>query len=63
MLAAEADLLYVIHGPTLQVVGSVPVGAQGAVEGGQGIALWGGRIYVSNFAEGTVTVLDDSACP
>ncbi len=63
VVAAEANLLYVIDGPTLQIVGSVPVGGQGAAEGGQGIALWGDMIYVSNFQDGTVTVLDDTACP
>ena len=62
VVAAEANLLYVIRGPTMQIVGSVPVGGQGAAEGGQGIALWGNRIYVSNYQGGTVTVLDDSAC-
>ena len=61
VIAAEANLLYVINGPTLQIIGSVPVGGQG-VEGGQGIALSGDRIYVSNYQDGTVTVLDD-ACP
>jgi DNA-binding beta-propeller fold protein YncE len=63
VVAAEANLLYVIRGPTLEIIDSVAVGAQGAAEGGQGIALWGDRIYVSNFQGGTVTVLDDSACP
>ena len=63
VLAAEADLLYVVDGPTLQIIGTVAVGGQGASEGGQGIALWGDRIYVSNFQDGTVTVLDDAACP
>jgi len=63
VLAAEADLLYVVDGPTFQIIDTVPVGGQGALEGGQGIALWGDRIYVSNFQDGTVTVLDDAACP
>ncbi|HUS69518.1 MAG TPA: Ig-like domain-containing protein [Anaerolineae bacterium] len=63
VVAAEANLLYVIKGPTLQIIGSVAVGGQGAVEGGQGIALSGDRIYVSNYQDGTVTVLDDAACP
>jgi len=63
VIAAEANLLYVIDGPTLQIIGSVPVGGQGVAEGGQGIALWGDRIYVSNYQDGTVTVLDDAACP
>ncbi len=63
VIAAEADLLYVLDGPTMQIVGTVPIGGQGAMEGGQGIAVWGDRIYVSNYQDGTVTVLDDSACP
>lgn len=63
VIAAEADLLYVLDGPTMQIVGTVPIGGQGALEGGQGIALWGDRIYVSNYQDGTVTVLDDSVCP
>ena len=63
VIAAEADLLYVLDGPTMQILGTKPVGGQGPVEGGQGIALWGNRIYVSNYQDGTVTVLDDSACP
>ena len=63
VVAAEANLLYVIDGPSLQIVGSVPVGGQGPAEGGQGIALWGNKIYVSNYQDGTVSVLDDTACP
>jgi YVTN family beta-propeller protein len=63
VIAAEANLLYVIKGPTLQIIGSVAVGGQGAVEGGQGIAVSGDRIYVSNYQDGTVTVLDDATCP
>lgn len=63
VVAAEADLLYVLDGATLQIVGTVPVGVQGAMEGGQGIAALGNKIYVSNYQDGSVTVLDDSACP
>jgi YVTN family beta-propeller protein len=63
VVAAEADLLYVLDGATLQIVGTVPVGAQGPLEGGQGIAVLGNRIYVSNYQDGSLTVLDDSACP
>jgi YVTN family beta-propeller protein len=62
-MAADADLLYVLDGPTMEIVGSVPIGGQGGVEGGQGIALWGNKIYVSNYQDGTVTVLNDAACP
>jgi YVTN family beta-propeller protein len=62
VIAAEANLLYVIKGPTMQIIDTVSIGGQGAAEGGQGIALSGNRIYVSNYLGGTVTVLDDSAC-
>jgi DNA-binding beta-propeller fold protein YncE len=61
-VAAGADLLYVLDGPSMQIVGSVSVGGQGIAEGGQGIAVLGNRIFVSNYQDGTVTVLDDSAC-
>ncbi len=63
VVAAEADLLYVLEGAALQIVGTVPVGAQGPLEGGQGIAVLGNRIYVSNYQAGSLTILDDSACP
>jgi DNA-binding beta-propeller fold protein YncE len=63
IVAAEVDLLYVLDGASLEIVGSVPLRSQGAVEGGQGIAVLGNRIYVGNFQDETVTVLDDSACP
>jgi YVTN family beta-propeller protein len=63
VVAAAANLLYVVDGPTMQIVGSKPVGAQDPSEGGQGIAVLANRIYVSNYHDGTVTVLDDSACP
>lgn len=63
VVAAGADLLYVLDGATLQVVGTKQIGTQGALEGGQGIAVLGNRIYVANYEDGTVTVLDDSACP
>jgi YVTN family beta-propeller protein len=63
VVAAEANLLYVLYGPSMEIVGSVSVGGQGAAEGGQGIAVLGNRIYVSNYQAGSVTVLDDSVCP
>lgn len=63
VVAAEANRLYVVRGATLEIVGDVPVGAQGPADGGQGIALWGDRIFVSNYQGGSLTVLDDSVCP
>jgi DNA-binding beta-propeller fold protein YncE len=63
VVAAEANLLYVLDGASLQIVGTVPVGAQGRAQGGQGIAVLGSKIYVSNYQDSSVTILDDSACP
>jgi len=62
VLSATEDKLYVLDGETNQLVGSVSVGQQDATEGGQGIAIRSDRIYVSNYAAGTLTILDDSAC-
>lgn len=62
IVAAVENKLYVLDGETNQLVGSVSVGQQDATEGGQGIAIQSDRIYVSNYAGGTLTVLDDSAC-
>ncbi len=63
VVAAGANLLYVLDGATLQTRGTVPIGAQDATEGGQGIAVLGNKIYVSNYQGSSLTVLDDSACP
>jgi len=62
IVAAAMNKLYVLDGDTNQLIGNVSVGQQDATEGGQGIAIQSDRIYVSNYAAGTLTVLDDSAC-
>jgi len=62
IVAAAENKLYVIDGDTNQLVGSLSVGQQDATEGGQGIAIRSDRIYVSDYADGTLTILDDSAC-
>jgi len=62
IVAAAESKLYILDGGTNQLVGNVSVGQQDATEGGQGIAIQGDRIYVSNYADGTLTILDDSAC-
>jgi len=62
VLSAAEDKLYVFEGDNNQLVGSVSVGQQDATEGGQGIAIRSDRIYVSNYAAGSLTILDDSAC-
>jgi len=62
IVAAAENKLYVFDGETNQLVGDVSVGQQDATEGGQGIAIRSDRIYVSDYADGTLTILDDSAC-
>ena len=44
-------------------LGAVPVGSQGATEGGQGIAVAQNKVYVANWQDRSVTVLDDAVCP
>lgn len=62
VVAAAENKLYVFDGDNNQLVGSVSVGQQDATEGGQGIAIRSDGIYVSNYGDGTLTILDDSAC-
>ena len=62
IVAAAENKLYVFDGETNQLVGDVSVGQQDATEGGQGIAIRSDRIYVSDYADGTLTILDDSVC-
>jgi len=56
---AEANQLAVLDGTTLSTLAVVSLGAQGG-EGGDGIAVMNGRIYVANNAAGTVSVISDS---
>jgi YVTN family beta-propeller protein len=62
---ASTDRVYVIdtrNGPAVYL-GAVPVGSQGAVEGGQGIAVAHNKVYVANWQGRSVSVLDDATCP
>ncbi len=47
---------------TLNVLGDLPIGAQGS-DGGDGIAVFGNRVYISNNAARSITVLDDTCTP
>jgi len=62
IVAAAENKLYVLDGDTNQLVDSVAIGPQGLPWGGEGITLYGDRIYVTDYEENTVTVLGDSAC-
>jgi YVTN family beta-propeller protein len=44
-------------------MGAVPVGRQDAGEGGQGIAITQNKVYVANWLDRSVTVLNDATCP
>jgi YVTN family beta-propeller protein len=44
-------------------MGAVPVGRQDAGEGGQGIAVTQNKVYVANWLDRSVSVLNDATCP
>lgn len=62
-VSAETNELYVIDDQTLSLIATVPVGNQGGENGGQGIAVLNNRVYVANYADGTVTVIQDGVWP
>ncbi len=59
---ANQEVLYVIDGGTNQLVQTLSLGTADDNEGGQGIAVnfTTTRVYVSNYADGTLTVIQDS---
>ena len=57
-----ASRLHIISVEQRLWVGSVPVGYQAGDHGGQGIAVAGERLYVTNYGEGTVSVFALPAC-
>lgn len=58
---ATNDRVYVVDGATGAPVTTLPVGHQDADQGGQGIAvsLENNRVFVTNYADGTITVIQD----
>jgi len=63
VVAAGENKLYVIDGNTNKVLGSVAVNQNSdTTEGGQGIAVYENRIYVSEWV-GNLAVFDDWPCP
>ncbi len=56
---ADTNQVDVRDGATLERVAILSVGSQGD-QGGDGIAVANGRVYVSNNAQGTVTVIADT---
>lgn len=61
VVLAEANQVDVRDGNTLASIVLLSVGAQGG-DGGDGIGVMNGRIYVANNSGGTVTVIKDT-CP
>ncbi|MBI5030931.1 MAG: YncE family protein [Chloroflexi bacterium] len=61
VVLADVNQVDVRDGTTLDSITTVSVGNQGA-DGGDGIAVLNGQVYISNNAAGTVSVLSDS-CP
>ncbi|MGB8645347.1 MAG: YncE family protein [Anaerolineae bacterium] len=65
VVMAAVNRVVALDGTTGAVLKTLPVGAQDASEGGQGIAVdhLTNRVYVSNYAAGTLTVIQDVASP
>ncbi len=61
VVLGDVNQLDVRDGATLNSLAVLPIGAQGA-QGGDGIAVMNGRVYVANNAAGTMSVIRD-ACP
>ncbi len=62
-VSAETNELYVIDDGTLSLIATVPVGNQGGENGGQGIGVLNNRVYVANYVDGTVTIIQDGVWP
>ncbi len=61
---AVADRVHVVDTRAGNVIlGAVPVGRQDAGEGGQGIAVTQNKVFVANWLDRSISVLDDATCP
>jgi hypothetical protein len=61
---AAADRVYVVDTSAGNAyLGAVAVGRQDAGEGGQGIAIAQNKVYVANWLDSSLSVLDDATCP
>lgn len=58
IVLADANQVDVRDATTLKRIALLPIGVQGD-QGGDGMTIANGRVYVSNNAEGTITVIDD----
>jgi len=62
VVGAANDQLWVYGADDLILRAVLPLPAQDAVDGGQGIAVENNRVYVSNYAADSLSVFDDSTC-
>lgn len=63
VILAQSDQLLVLQEETLAQVTTVPLPDQGGDDGGQGIALYGGRVYTANTGAGSLSIVRDAVCP
>ncbi len=61
VVLVDSNQLQVLDGTTLATVSSLSIGFQGA-QGGDGVAVMNGRVYVVNDDAGTMSVIQD-VCP
>jgi hypothetical protein len=59
---AVNDRLFILE-PDLATIGILALPTQDAANGGTGIAAANGRIALTNYADGSLTLLDDRVCP
>ncbi|NOZ06080.1 MAG: hypothetical protein GXP41_06985 [Chloroflexi bacterium] len=62
-VSTDTNEVYVIDDTTLSLLATVSVGNQGDGTGGQGIAVLNDKVYVANYADGTVTIIQDGTWP
>ena len=62
VILAQGDQLLVLRSDTLVQMTTLNLPDQGGDDGGQGIALYGGRVYITNYGAGSLSIVQDAAC-
>lgn len=65
VVGGQDDKLYLLYAPYGVLLQSMPIGHQGAENGGQGLLVHqkNNRVYVMNYEDGTMTVIQDVSGP
>lgn len=65
VVGAENDSLYLVYPPYGMMLNTMPIGHQDSENGGQGLVVHPrtNRVYVMNYADGTMTVIQDASGP